>query len=153
MEILVYIHSYLRWVVLALGLIVIAKAVMGLNGDRAFDKSDNSMGAAFLGSVHLQLILGLILYFAGDKGLALIQNADGGMGEVMKNALLRFWAVEHVTTMIIAAIVVTVGRSRSKKAATDKGKHQQAAIFFGIAMLLILIRVPWNQVPLFKGIG
>ncbi|MDP5170178.1 MAG: hypothetical protein NWR72_08025 [Bacteroidia bacterium] len=149
MEILQYAHSYLRWVVLALALVVIAKALIGWLGRKPYEKLDNTLGASFLGSIHLQLVLGLILYFIGDKGLALI--TANGMGAVMKDATLRFWAVEHITTMIIAVVVATVGRSMIKRAGEPGRKHRLAAIYFIIATVLILSRVPWSQVPLFKG--
>lgn len=151
MEILQYLHSYLRWVVLALALVVIVKSLMGWLSSKPYEKLDNTLSASFLGTLHLQLILGLLLYFIGDKGLSLITN--NGMGEVMKDADLRFWAVEHITTMIIAVVIATIGRSRSKRAAEAVGKHRQVVIFYGIALILILSRVPWTQVPLFKGLG
>lgn len=151
MEILQYLHSYLRWVVLALALIVIAKSLMGWLGNKSYEKLDNTLSASFLGSLHLQLILGLILYVIGDKGLSLITN--NGMAEVMKDADLRFWAVEHMTTMIIAIVVATIGRSKSKRVSEAVAKHKQVVIFYGIALLLILSRIPWTQVPLLKGLG
>lgn len=151
MEILQYVHSYLRWVVLIVALAVIAKSLIGWLSSKPYEKLDNTLASSFLGALHLQLILGLLLYFIGDKGLSLI--TENGMGAVMKDADLRFWAVEHITTMIIAVVIATVGRSKSKRATEPSRKHKQAAIFFIIATVLILSRVPWSQVPLFKGIG
>lgn len=148
MEYVVLIHSWLRWVVLLLALFVIGKAIMGWLGKHPYKRLDNSLGASFIGSLHLQLVLGLVLYFLGAKGLALI--TENGMAAVMKDATLRFWAVEHITTMILAVVLAMVGRSRSRKAKTDWRKHQQAAIFYALALVLILARVPWGQVPLFK---
>lgn len=151
MEILQYLHSYLRWVVLIVALAVIAKSLIGWLSNKSYEKLDNTLASSFLGTLHLQLILGLLLYFIGDKGLSLI--TENGMGAVMKDADMRFWAVEHITTMIIAVVIATIGRSKSKKATEPSRKHKQAAIFFIIATVLILSRVPWSQVPLFKGLG
>ncbi len=151
MEILQYVHSYLRWVVLIVALAVIAKSLIGWLSSKPYEKLDNTLASSFLGTLHLQLILGLLLYFIGDKGLSLI--TENGMGAVMKDADLRFWAVAHITTMIIAVVIATIGRSKSKRATEPSRKHKQAAIFFIIATVLILSRVPWSQVPLFKGIG
>lgn len=151
MEILQYVHSYLRWVVLIVALAVIAKSLIGWLSNKPYEKLDNTLASSFLGTLHLQLILGLLLYFIGDKGLSLI--TENGMGAVMKDADMRFWAVEHITTMIIAVVIATIGRSKSKRATEPSRKHKQAAIFFIIATVLILSRVPWAQVPLFKGIG
>ncbi len=151
MEILQYAHSWLLWVVLILGLVVVVKSILGWQGSRPYLSADRGLASGFLGTIHLQLVLGLILYFIGDKGLALIQA--NGMGAVMKDSTLRFWAVEHITTMIIAVVVATIGSSKVKRASEPTRKHKQAALFFGIALLLILSRVPWSQVPLFKGIS
>ncbi len=65
------------------------------------------------------------------------------MGDAMKNSNLRFFTVEHWLLMIVALVVAHIGRSRAKKAADDKGKFKQAAIFFTIAMVLILLAIPW----------
>jgi predicted Na+-dependent transporter len=70
-------------------------------------------------------------------------------GEVMKNPAYRFMAVEHISTMLLAIILIQVGRSLSKKATDAVVKHKRALIFFSIGMLLILSRIPWNA-PLFR---
>lgn len=151
MDIIVFIHSYLRWVVLALALVVIVKSLLGWTQGKSYESLDNGLASGFLGSLHLQLVLGLILYFAGDKGLALIQA--NGMGEVMKDSTLRFWAVEHIFTMIIAVVVATIGRARSKRAETGPRRHKTVFIFFLIATVLVLARVPWPPMAeLFKGL-
>ena len=61
----------------------------------------------------------------------------------MGNSALRYFAVEHILIMIIAVVVAHIGRSRSKKAANDTGKHKQAAIFFAISLLLVFLAIPW----------
>jgi len=84
---------------------------------------------------HIMLLIGLAQWFLGSWGLKLIQNV--GMGEVMKNASQRFFAVEHTFTMIIAIALITVGG-----VSVRKGKSN-AKWFYLIALILILMRIPW----------
>ena len=85
--------------------------------------------------------MGLVLYLAGPMGYKNIQLF--GMGEVMKNPVARFFAVEHITMMLIAIVLIHIGRARSKKALTDLAKHKAAFWFYLIALLLILAGIPW----------
>ncbi|WP_448528979.1 hypothetical protein [Raineya sp.] len=139
-----FLHSWSRWLVLILAVIAIFKAMAGWLGKQPFSKQDNILGASFVGSMHLQLLLGLILYFfLSPMGLNAIQTV--GMKEVMKSPLYRYWAVEHLTTMLLAVILAQVGRIQSKKASTDLLKHKKAFIFYTIALVLVLSRVPWDR--------
>lgn len=145
------VHSWTRWLVLLLALIVIFKAVSGWIGKKPFEKQDNILGASFVGSMHLQLLLGLLLYFVlSPMGLNAISTS--GMGAVMKNAEMRYWAVEHFSVMILAVILAQVGRSLAKKASTDLQKHKKSAIFYSVALVLVLSRIPWDSLRLFRGL-
>jgi uncharacterized membrane protein len=145
------IHSWTRWLVLILALVAILKALSGWFGNKPFEKQDNILGASFVGSMHLQLLLGLLLYFVwSPMGLNAISTM--GMGAVMKNADARYWAIEHISVMILAVILAQVGRSLSKKAPTDLQKHKKSAIFYSIALVLVLSRIPWDSLRLFRGL-
>lgn len=136
----VLLHSLLRWLVVFLGLGVIIRAVMGWQKGQPFTPGHRGMNAGFMGSVHLNVVVGLFLYI----GLSpTTQAAFADFGGAMKNSVLRFWAVEHITLMLLAAVFATLGNIRSKKADTDAGKHKAAAIFFGIAYVLIFLGIPW----------
>lgn len=136
-------HSWLRWIVLILAVVVIFLSFTGWFGNRKYSKLDNALGGAFIGTLHLQLLIGLLLYFVfSPLGVAAFQN---GVGAVMKNGALRYWAVEHITTMILAVIVAQIGRTRSKKA-KGKKKFSTAAIFYTIAIILIALRIPWDRI-------
>lgn len=139
-----FLHSWSRWLVLILAVIAIFKALAGWLGKQAFSKQDNLLGASFVGSMHLQLLLGLILYFfLSPMGFNAIQTV--GMKEVMKSPLYRYWVIEHFTTMLLAVILAQVGRIQSKKASTNVIKHKKAFIFYTIAFVLVLSRVPWDR--------
>ena len=136
------LHSYTRWLVLLFGAWAVFRAV---SGERtAWTKQDNIAGAAFIGSMHLQLLLGLILYFGlRPFGIQAFQRLGG---EVMKNPESRFWGVEHIAMMVIAFICAQVGRSISKKTAlTDPAAaHRKALLWFGVALVIVLLMVPWG---------
>lgn len=148
---LLFIHSWLRWVVLILAIIVIVRSFSGWFGKKSFTKADNKNAIFFVSSMHLQLLIGLILYFVfSEVGYKAFQS---GMGSVMKNGAVRYWAVEHITTMILAVVLVQIGRTRSKKAKEAIQKHKNLAIFSLLGILLVLSRIPWDQAErMFRGL-
>ncbi len=95
-------------------------------------------------AAHITLLLGLYQYFFGGSGFAYFQQY--GADAVMKNAVYRFWAVEHITGMIAAIIFITVGHISLKKT----GHAKRTGVFYIIALILILAVVPW---PFREGVG
>ena len=143
-EIFQLIHKALFFVVMLLGLAVLAKAALGLSGKAAFAETDRKLGLFFMISNHTQLLIGLVLYLVlSPFGLNAITGL--GMAEVMKNAEYRQIAVEHITTNIIAIILITIGYSKNKRAFGDIAKHRNALIFYGLGLLLLLSRIPWSK--------
>lgn len=145
MDFILILHNFLRWVVLLTGVYAVVRAAMGLLQKDAYTGTDAKAGLFFMASIHTQLLLGLILYFV--NWIPVIR--DMGMGGVMKEASLRFYAVEHLSVGILAAVLATVGRVKTKKAIADLAKHKVALLFFGLALLLILSRIPWDR-PFFR---
>jgi hypothetical protein len=133
------IHNILRWAVLLFGVYTVIKALGGLTAKKSYTGGDNKASLFFMISCDIQLLLGLGLYFGG----AWFDMVKTSMGEVMKNSANRFFAVEHALMMIIAWILVHMGRSMVKRAGNDAQKHKRSLIFFGIALLLILAMIPW----------
>ena len=147
------LHSWSRWLVVVFGLIALFRAFGGWQGRRAWVGADNGMGAAFVGSMHLQLLLGLILYLGlSPFGLKAFQTAGAA---VMKDPAGRFWGVEHITAMILAVAAAQIGRTLSKKATDPVLKHKKAFTWFLIALILVLLMIPWGiwnpARPLFRG--
>ncbi|WP_426060183.1 hypothetical protein [Hymenobacter sp. B1770] len=139
-SILLALHSWSRWLVIVFGLIAIYRAYVGWTGRRRFLGADNGMGASFVGSMHLQVLLGLALYFGlSPWGLNAMKQAGA-----MKDPTARFFGMEHIAVMLLAAVLAQVGRSLSKKASDDTLKHKKAFTFFGIALLLVLLMIPWG---------
>jgi hypothetical protein len=137
---LLLLHSWSRWFVLIFGLIAVYRAYSGWTSARPFVKADNGMSAAFSGFMWLQVLIGFGLYFGlSPWGLNAMKQAGA-----MKDATTRFFGMEHVLVMIIAAALAQVGRIAVKKASDDTLKHKKAFIYFGIALLLVLLMIPWG---------
>lgn len=146
---LLFIHSWLRWIILALAVVVLVKSLMGWLNKGNYTKGDNALSASFVGFMHLQLLLGLVLYFVYSP---ITTNAMKNMGAAMKTPAVRYWAVEHIMMMILAVVIAQIGRSRAKKIQDAVRKHKVSFIFFAIAILLILSRIPFGTLgrPLFR---
>lgn len=144
------VHSWLRWLVVILAVWVILSSLMGWLSKKNYSAGNNRVGAIFIASMHTQLLIGLILYFfLSPLGLQAFEN---GMGSVMKNGSVRYWAVEHITIMIVAVVLAQIGRSRSKKLRSGVSKHKTMFIFTLIAFVLMMSRIPWDQAGrLFRG--
>lgn len=141
-EIFLTLHSWIRWIILILGIIAIFKAYTGWFGNKPFTKGDNGISGAFMGTLHLNLLIGLILYLFLSP---ITESAFNDFGGAMGNSELRFWAVEHILINIIAVIVAQVGRTKAKKAIDDVRKHKLTAIFYTIAFILLISRIPWGE--------
>ncbi|MCA8831073.1 hypothetical protein [Hymenobacter pini] len=135
------LHSWTRWLVLIFGLIALFRAFAGWQGRKPYTGADNGMGAAFVGSMHLQLLLGIILYFISPYGAKAFETMGGA---VMKDATGRFFAVEHLVGMLLAVVAAQVGRTLSKKASDATIKHKKAFTWFLIALILVLVMIPWG---------
>ena len=113
METVQFIHSYWAYLVLFVLIIATFNAVFKFFGNKEFDAKDFRISLFTLITMHIQLLIGIILFFMKDYFSTIEQV--GGMGEVMKNSDLRNLIVEHPTTMIIAVALVTIGYSKHKK--------------------------------------
>lgn len=115
---------------------------MGLTGNKPFAARDKKIALYTLIAIHIQFLIGIILLFTSPYWTALTET---GMGEVMKNSLYRMMVVEHPLTNIIAVTLITIGWSRHKKQATDKGKHKSFVIFYLLGIILLLSRIPFSN--------
>jgi hypothetical protein len=133
---LLHLHNFLRWVILFFLLLSLLQAF----GKKTALKKTSLW---LLIAAHITLLIGLYQYFTGAVGYKLIQV--NGFAGVMKDSALRFWSVEHISTMIIAIILITIARGKAKN-----GVYAAASWLYLIALLLILAGVPW---PFREGIG
>lgn len=137
------IHSYWAYVVLLILLLAVINAIAGLVKKKSFTDKDLRIGLFTLIVSHIQLLIGLGWYFSSPYFKALKASS----ADVMGNSASRLLAIEHPLTMIIAIALITIGWSKHKKKTEDSAKFKTFAIFYGIALLLILARIPWSNWP------
>jgi len=131
-------HSIIRYIVLLGGIGAIVTILM------AARQRVKLFSTIFLASSHLQLVIGLVLYFGnGWFGLLKEQGMKGIMEASKQYPHLRFFIVEHIAMMIIAIILVTIGHSKLKKALASNGKLSTPLILFVVALLVMLASIPW----------
>ena len=145
---LLLLHSLLRWAILILLLVAIVKSYSGMTAGKPFSAGDRKVGLFLMISAHTTLLVGLYLWFFGPWGVANIGNL--GFGAVMKDRVLRYYAVEHTAGMLIAIVLITIGRGVAKKRIPDVVKYKRTFWFFLIALVIILATAPW---PFRAGIG
>jgi len=136
-EIIQKAHSGWAYLVLLFLAIAIVNAFIGLASRSEFTGKDRKLGLFGLLFTHIQLVIGLILYFISPLGKAVLGQ--------MKDPALRLTSLEHPLINIIAIVLITVGWSRHKKLTTSKAKFKSFAIFYSIGLVLILSRLPWNM--------
>lgn len=139
---LLHLHDTLRWLILLTALITLLKYFIGWFGQKNWEKPDNILGAVFTGMLDLQLLTGFLLYGVYSP---IMKAVFQDFGAAMKNGDLRFYAVEHLTLMLIAIILVHIGRVKTKKAVGSRAKFGTALLFFGVAYVLILAGIPWQR--------
>ncbi|MCC6459713.1 MAG: hypothetical protein IT260_04560 [Saprospiraceae bacterium] len=133
--ILVTLHSYNRYLLLLALVLVLYRAYSGWLGRKPFEKADNTASVALLGLTHLQALLGLIMYAFTSTWT---QTAFANFGGAMKDPMLRYFAVEHILAMLVAVVLIQLGRTFSKKAGDDTEKHRKLAIYTSIAVVIIV---------------
>ena len=134
---ILHFHSVFRYLALLVLIIAIINSFMSWMKKGTYSKRDNLLGLFSMIAILLQLLTGLALYFISPN------VRFSGFAEVMKDQHLRFWTVEHISIMLIAIILITIGRSNVKKTNNPIAKHKRIVVFYGLGLLLILAAIPW----------
>jgi len=135
---LLHTHNLLRYVIVVLLILAVVKSFIGWFGKKDYTPGDNKISLFLLISAHLQLLIGLALYFLGGYHKALSNFAES-----MSNEVTRFWSLEHMVSMIVGIAIITLGRIMAKKGKNDNAKHRRQAVYFLLAMVLIFSAIPW----------
>jgi hypothetical protein len=149
--ILLALHSWIRWIAL---IAVVGTTLAAVRGKvSGSDSLADRWGMAAMTALDIQLLLGLLLYFVVSPNMrAILDN----FGAAMKDPGLRFWAVEHASSMFVAIALAHVGRVLARKAPTPAAKRTRLLICFGVATVLIILGMPWPGRPggrvLFRGL-
>jgi hypothetical protein len=141
---LIVTHSWLRWVVIVLGLVAVFRAIAGRSSRRAWHAPDATPGRLYTIAFDIQLLIGLGLYLFASP---IVEQARGNMAAAMSNSATRFWLVEHAVGMIVAIALAHIGTSRVKKATTDRARFTRAAAFYGASVLITILSTPWPGLP------
>lgn len=138
------IHSYWAYLILVVLTLAVLKSFFGYFAKKDYDANAFRVSLLTLIVSHIQLLIGILLYFSSVRfGLW----SDLGLVEVMKNADLRLYLIEHPIINILAVVLITMGYSKHKKKLVSKPKYKTIAFFYSIALVLIISRIPWNVWP------
>ncbi len=141
---LLFLHSWLRWLVILSGFASLGGAVSGVTKRRAWLPVDNVRLALFTTSLDVQMLIGLILYAFLSP---VTQSGFENMRLTMRDPILRFFVVEHLFGMVVAIALAHVGRARVRKATDAVARHRTVLIFVGLAMVALLLSIPWPGMP------
>jgi hypothetical protein len=133
------LHSGFRYIVFILVLIAIIQSLLGWLGKKPYTEVNRKVNLFALISAHTQLLIGIVLYFLSPY----VQFNSS----TMKDATTRYFTVEHWFGMIIAIVLITIGHSKSKKTELSDSKHKTVAIFYTIALLIIIGTIIAGKLP------
>ena len=114
-------------------------SLVGWFGNKLYTKTNRLVNLFTMISAHTQLLIGLCLYFVSP----LVTFSS----ETMKDPTTRYWSVEHISMMIFAIALITVGHSRSKKTINPVAKHRSVAIYYSLALLVIVLAIIQSMRP------
>jgi len=137
-------HSLFRWFVLASLLFALYRAYRGWLTNQSFSKFDNTVRHTTATIAHIQLILGLWLYFISP----IVDYFFHHFEEAVHQREVRFFGMEHSLMMFVGIVMITIGSIKAKRKSVDKQKFITMALWFTIALLIILSSIPWTFSPL-----
>jgi len=140
-EVVKMLHSYWAYLVLLMIVVASMNALFKFFSNKEFHAIDFRISLFTLIVMHIQLLIGLVLYFTSPFGFKNI--SDNGMGGL--DTFSRLLAVEHPFVGILAVALITIGYSKHKKKLTSKPKFKMLAIFYTLGLILVLSRIPWSN--------
>jgi hypothetical protein len=138
-SIVLTLHSFVRWVLVIVAVVAVVRAFAGWLGKKEWTALDSRLGVLLSSSADLQMLLGLILYIFLSP---LTQAAFKNFGGAMSVPVLRYWGVEHIVMLFAAVVLIHIGQMMAKRAEPAL-KYKWAAIFLGLALLAMLVAIPW----------
>ena len=131
---LLHAHSGLRWIAIILLVVAIINALVSQSSGR-YEKKDRLLNLFAMVFMHIQLLIGLIMFFQSPK----VKFSEGWMS----NAMLRFYGLEHLVGMLLAIVLITIGRKKAEKLRGTRDKHRRIMFSYLIGLILILLSIPW----------
>ncbi|MES2063674.1 MAG: hypothetical protein V4456_17225 [Bacteroidota bacterium] len=142
--ILLALHSLTRWLVLSSLLLAIFCAYRGWLLGKPFLRLDEVLSLIAVTTAHIQFVLGILLYFVSP----IVAYFFHHFSTAVHQRVIRFFGMEHITMMVIGIAVITIGAAKAKNKTTDREKFKTTAIWFTVALLIILSSIPWSFSPL-----
>jgi hypothetical protein len=148
------LHSLLRWLLIIFLVVNIIR--VNVEADEDFDGVDKKWSLRLLITAHINLLIGIYQYFSDRLPKVMIEHFT--MGDIMKRADLRFWLIEHPTTMIISITLITIAHMKSKKTGNALKKHRLMSWLYILALIIMIAGIPWPfraediARPLFRGL-
>ncbi len=140
-ETILNLHSYWAYLVLIILIIAVVNAIVKSVGGKEYSAKDFRISLFTLIVSHIQLLIGIVLYFVSPRFAVF---SELGMGGVMKDAVNRLYLIEHPLINIIVVALITIGYSKHKKKLTSAPKLKTLAVFYTIALVLLVSRIPWD---------
>jgi len=140
MSIVLFLHNLNRWIVAALLILSFGRALWELRSSLSWSATDSKLSLFSTITMDIQLLLGLLLFFVLSP---LTTGAFQKFFQAMQVTTVRFFTLEHTMYMLLAIVFAHIGQSRAKKAAEDVAKQRAIAIFFGLALLFLILGMPW----------
>ena len=135
-----HLHSFLPYLLITVLLFAFVQSLIAYFGQNPHTEGHRKNGLILLILAHTQFLVGGILYFISPMSTAGLNN----VGAAMKDSTLRLYTIEHPLMMILAIVLITIAYSKSKKNISSHLKHKIKSIYFGLALVLILSRIPWS---------
>lgn len=140
---LIFYHSITRWLVLASLLFAIYRAYKGYTTRAIFSKTDNAVRHWTATIAHIQLLIGMVLYFQSP----VIKYFWASRAKAIKNLDMAFFGIIHISIMLTAIVLITIGSALAKRKATDREKFKTMLIWFSVSLFMIFIAIPWPFSP------
>ncbi len=148
-NIILALHNIVRWLVLVTAVLALVRVYLGWFQSREWTGGDRRASLYFTSALDTQLLLGLILFFISPLTRPLL---SGNFSAMTSDPTMRFFSIEHAPFMILAVILAHIGGVRARRAPDAAVKFRQSAIFFTLAVVVIILVIPWGR-PLFPGLG
>lgn len=137
-----HLHSGFRYIVLVLFIYAIISAFIGWLGNKPYSNGNRLTNLFAMISAHTQLLIGIVLYFLSP--LVAFNSTT------MKDPVTRYFTVEHWVMMVIAIAIITIGHSKSKKLTVPQDKHKIIALFYTLALLIIIVALAAGKISILK---
>ncbi len=141
--ILLGVHSATRYFVVVSLVIAILMATYGYTQKKAFSESYNSIRHWTATIAHIQLIVGMLLYFKSPIVLHFMKNT----GEALKSVECLFFGLYHAVAMFVAIVLITIGSALTKRKKVDREKFKTMLVWFTIALIILFLAIPWPFSP------